>query len=247
MISFSGDLWPSLGGIGITLGVAAILVGVVAWRGRRRKSRTLVLDAAFAISGWWVALSAISAIIIVVKVFSVDWAELHGPNSLWVSWPEDLPCSDFGAAHMLTCSNSNVSEFTVGGASLGLRMLAGAAQLFLLALTTVPAAMFAVICFQTLLGRPFSRTLIRVLNGGAVAVLVLGIGSDLLGGIAAATALREVFSAESPWYPYAFQLTVTPLPFVGALALAALAAVFRQGFQLQGERDALQRETEGLV
>lgn len=247
MITFGGDLWTSLGWMALVLAAIAAIIGVVVWRGRRRGSKTIALDAALAISSWWVMMSAVGVIIIVVKTFTADWAELDGATTVWLQWPDGLPCAEFGAAGMLTCGGEELSDFTVGGASLGLRMLAATAQLCTAAFMTIPAAMLAAICFQTLRGRPFSRTVTRVLTIGAVAVLVLGIASDLLGSIAATTGLREVLDASSEWYPTRFQLTVTPLPFIGALGLVALAAVFREGMRLQAQKEALERETEGLV
>ncbi|WP_426188093.1 hypothetical protein [Microbacterium sp. TWP3-1-2b2] len=246
MINFMGEFWPSLGNIGITLAVLSAVVGFVVWRGRRRGSKTIALDAALTVSGLWVMSSLAGAVIIVLKAFTVDWAELHGTTSVWFPWPTDL-CSALAMGGTTTCQSENLSDFTVEGASLGLRLLAGSAQLFSMAFSTTPAMMLAVICFQTLRGRTFSRTVTRVLTGGAIAVLALGIVSELLGGVAATLGLREVVDQSSQWYPMVFQLTVTPLPFVGALGLAALAAVFRQGMRLQSENELLQRETEGLV
>lgn len=252
----SDELWQSLAYAAIALAVIAAVVGIVAWRGRRRGSRTIALDAALTVAGWWVVLSAIGALILIVKAFAVDWAELDGATNVWVRWPSDLPCSEFGesAGTMLSCGGSALSDFTVTNATLGLRLLAAAAQLSGLLLSTMPALMLAMICFQTLRGRTFSVTVTRALTGGAIAVLVLGVASDLLGSIAATAGLREVFDPDSAWYPSSFQLTITPLPFVGALALLALAAVFREGSRLQREREHLQREnaalekdTEGLV
>jgi len=249
MISFGGELWPSLGYIGIALAVIALIVTIVFWRGRRRGSKTFALDAALTVSGVWIMGAALVSVIIVIKALTVEWAELSGATAVWIPWPESLPCQESGetASTILNCSGSNLSDFTVSNASLGLRLLAGAAQLAAHILATIPAAMLAVICFQTLRGRTFSRIVTRTLVVGAVAVLVFGIASDLLSGIAATVGLREVFPPDSEWYPWAFQLTVTPLPLVGALALAALAAVFRQGMRLQREKELLQRDTEGLV
>lgn len=249
MIGFRGDLWPSLGNIGIALAVIALIVGIVFWRGRRRGSQTIALDAALTISGLWVLGSVVGVAIIVIKALTADWAELAGPTAVWLPWPENLPCSAYGepTGTTLTCSGSDLSVFTVSNASLGLRLLSGAAQLSTLVLTTIPAAMLAMICFQTLRGLTFSRIVTRTLAIGALAVLVFGITSDLLSGIAATLGLREVFPPDSEWYPWGFQLTVTPLPLVGSLALAALAAVFRQGMRLQREKDLLERETAGLV
>lgn len=251
MITFGSDsVWDSLRFIGIALAVIAVVIGLFVWIGRRRGSRTIALDAALTISGMWIILSTIGAIVIVAKVFQVDWAELSGRTLVWVDWSSSIPCmqpdlsTTTGAT--LQCGGTELTEFTVANASLGLRALAGAAQLSTGVLTTLPAVILAVICFNTLRGRAFTRTITRALVGGAIAVLVFGVASDLLSSIAATAGLREVFAPDSPWYPPRFQLTVTPLPFVAALMLAALAAVFRQGMKLQNERDALQRENEAL-
>ncbi|OSP07191.1 hypothetical protein [Microbacterium sp. LEMMJ01] len=250
MISFGSEaVWPSLLNIGIALAVCAAVVALVVWNSRRRGSRTVALDAALTLSGWWITLSALGAVVILVKAFTVDWAELHGATTVLLDWPPSLPCSEYGdsTTTMLTCSGTELSDFTVGHASLGLRLLAAAAQLSTLALTTIPAVVLALICFHTLRGRAFSRTVTRALVGGAIAFGVLGVLSDLLSGIAATTGLREALPADSTWYPQTYWLTVTPLPFAAALGLLALAAVFRQGMRVEQERAALERETEGLV
>lgn len=249
MLTFgSAEIWPSLLYTGIGLVVIALVVTVLVWNGRRRGSRTIALDAALTLSGWWILLSAVGAVIIIVKAFTVDWAELNGETYVYVGWPDSLPCSEFGdsATTMLTCRGESLSQFTVTNASLGLRLLAAASQLSTLALSAMPAVIVAVICFYTLRGRVFSHMVARALTGGAIAVLLFGVAADLLSGIAATTGLREVFPSDSEWYPSAYQLTVTPWPFAAALALVALAAVFRQGMRLEQERAQLQQETERL-
>lgn len=257
MLSFGSDeVWPSLLYIGIALIVIAVIVGLVVWNGRRRGSRTIALDAALTLSGWWILLGMVGVVIIIVKAFTVDWAELHGETYVYADWPATLPCSEYGdsATTMLSCRGEPLSDFTVENASLGLRLLAAAAQLATVAMNTLPAVIVAVICFYTLRGRVFSHLVTRALVGGAIAVLVLGVADDLLGGIAATAGLREVFAPDSEWYPAAYQLTVTPWPFAAALGLLALAAVFRQGMRLEQDRARLQTETarlqkdtEGLV
>jgi len=250
MITFSSEApGPSLLNIGIALAACALIVAVVVWNSRRRSRRTVALDAALTISVWWIVLAGVGAAFVIAKAFSVDSAELDGPTTVLLEWPEGLPCSEFGdsATMMLTCGAAPLSDFTVGNASTGLRLLAAAAQLSTLALGALPAVVLAVICFHTLRRRPFSRTVTRALIGAAIAVVVLGVLSDLLSGIAATAGLREALPPDSEWYPHTYQLTVTPLPFAAALGLLALAAVFRQGLRLEQERAALQRETEGLV
>lgn len=258
MISFGSDeIWQSLLYIGIALAVIALIVALLVWNGRRRGSRTIALDAALTLAGWWLLLSVVGAIIVIIKAFTVDWAELHGDTTYAsIPWPAELPCSEFGdsATTMLTCRSESLTDFTVGNASLGLRLLAASAQLITLALSTIPAVVVAVICFHTLRGRPFSRIVSRALTGASIAVLVLGVSADLLSSISATAGLREALPADSDWYPVAYQLTVTPWPFGAALGLLALAAVFRQGMRLEQDRarlrhetERLQKETEGLV
>jgi hypothetical protein len=252
----SADPWGSLRNTLIMLAVLTAIIVVVVWRRRRSGSTTITLDLALTISAWWVAMSAIGVVMIVLKVLTSDWAEIGG-SALQLPWPDQVPCDDTamgGDQPMLNCATLSAKYATVSAASLDLRLLSGLAQVVNLALTTVPAAMVAVICFQTLRGRPFSRTVTRNLVAGAVAVLALGIANDLLPGVTATVGLREVFPPSSEWYPADFYLFITPLPFVGALALAALAAVFHQGLRLQQDRERLerentqlQRETEGLV
>lgn len=251
MITFGSDsVWDSLRFIGVALAVVALVIIIVVWIGRRRGSTTIALDAALTISAMWVLLSALGVVGIVFKVFQTGWAELSGRTLVWMDWPTSLPCLDPSLSTtpgaILNCGGTELTDFTVANASLGLRALAGAAQASSLVLTTLPAAILAVICFNVLRGRAFSRTVSRALVGGAVAVLFFGVAADLLGSIAATAGLREVFPSDSEWYPPYFQLTVTPLPFVGALMLAALAAVFRQGLKLQQERDVLQNENAAL-
>lgn len=257
MISYTGELWPTLGWMALTLAVLAALVGGVVWFRRRRGSRTAASSAALTISGWWLALTAVGIVLIVVKVFASDSAEFTGQTNVWLAWPSDLPCADLmpsdadaGAADAgaaLNCGGSALSGFTVVHASLGLRALAGATQLIAALFTAVPAMMLAVISWQALRGTAFARVVPRTLLWGAAGILVLGLASDLLGGIAATTALREVFAPESEWYPQAFQLTVTWWPFLAAVGLAALAAVFRQGVRLQDDNAQLHDDTRGLV
>lgn len=245
----SADPWGSLRNLLIMLAVLGAIVGIVAWRRRRSGSRTILLDLTLTVSGWWVALSTIGVVIIVAKVLSSDWAEIGG-SALQLPWPEQVPCHDAPTGSVepaLDCAIVSARYVTVSPASFDLRMLSGLSQVVTLALTTVPAAMVTVICFQTLRGRPFSRIVTRTLIGGGAAVLVLGVANDLLPGVTATIGLREVFPPDSPWHPEHYYLFVTPLPFAGAVALIALAAVFHQGIRLQQENEQLQRETEGLV
>ncbi|HWV49797.1 MAG TPA: hypothetical protein VN035_10100 [Microbacterium sp.] len=245
------DLGTSLWFIAIGMLVLAAVAGIAVWRARRRGSKTLVLDVALTLSGWWVTMSAIGVIAIVGRAFSADWMEISG--SVGIPLPAGFPCVDLGdtagpgADPELGCGPASIASLTVYNVSAGVRVLGAVTELCQLVVSTLPAAMIAVICFQTLRGRPFHRTVVRALTIGAIVLVVVGVAGELLAEISSTLALREVFDPGSEWYPMTFQLSV-PLPAVGgALALGALAAVFRQGARVQAERDQLERETEGLV
>ncbi|OZB84746.1 MAG: hypothetical protein B7X41_14935, partial [Microbacterium sp. 14-71-5] len=200
------------------------------------------------LGGWWVALSVLALIVILLKAFTVDWVEIDGP-ALSIPLPADFPCVSYGEAQgpAITCRTTSMSNFGVFNVSAGIHALVAVAQTCTLIVSTLPAALIAFICFQTLRGRAFHRTVIRALVIGAIVLLVVGVAGDLLNDITGTLALREVFPVGSPWYPEAFMLSASGLPIGGAIALAALAAVFHQGFRLQSERDQLQKDTEGLV
>ncbi|WP_460800799.1 hypothetical protein [Microbacterium sp. GXF6406] len=250
MISYTGPLWPTLGWIlGTLAAIAALIAVVILARRRRRPGESAALNAAMSISGMWISLSALGLVVLIVKVFTAGFAELSGQTNVWLPWPDDLPCSDgeVASAPSLGCSGTGLSDFTVYNAPLSMRFAAALPTLVGLVYTLIPALMVAVICWQTLRGAAFTHIVPRTLFWGAGAVAVVGVASDLVGGITATTALRQVFPPESEWYPQSYVLTVSWAPFLIALALAALAAVFRQGMVLQAENERLARDTEGLV
>ncbi|WP_217180952.1 hypothetical protein [Streptomyces sp. AC495_CC817] len=259
MITFgSEELLPSLTNIGIALAVIAVIAALVTWWGRRGGRTTFALDFTLSLSTVWALLNAVGIVFIVVKAFTVDFTEVPVSQFL-LPYPSDLPCHDAGApttptTTVLACGSASPDMITVYGAGGATRTFATLAQISTSLLTMTPPVLLAVICSQTLRGAAFSRVVTRTLFAGSAAVLVVGIARDLLVSIAATTALREALPPDSEWYPWGFQLTVTPLPFAASLALLALAAVFRQGIRLQQEREQLEREnqrllrdTEGLV
>ena len=257
MIAFSSstDLGPALAFIGVGLLVLGAVAGITIWRGRRRGSTTLVMDVALTLSGWWVSLGLIGLTINVVNLISGNGGFEAGA-SVNMPWPAGVPCdSDWDAADpALLCGSGSLESAYVLNSSIGIRLLVALSQVCTTALTLVPAVLIGVVCFQTLRGRPFAQTIVRALYAGSIIVLVLGIVAGLLPEISGVLALREAVPQESELYPMTFQLGLSLPAIGGALALAVLAAVFRQGTrleqeraQLQQEKTALEKDTEGLV
>lgn len=248
MFASATELPAALLRIAIVLIGVAVVAGIVVVIGRRRKSTTLALDVTLTLSSWWALLSAVGLLFIVGKAISGEFAEI-GNAQIPTPWASDLPCRTTGetSGPELWCIGATSSTLTISHPDDATRVLAAAAQAGTLLYSTIPAVLIAIVCFQTLRGRPFSTTITRAFVGGSIAVLVLGTVNDLLPAIASTVALRSVLPTDNALYPETFQIGVTPVPIVAALALLALAAVFRQGMRLQRENESLQKETEGLV
>jgi hypothetical protein len=158
-------------------------------------------------------------------------------------WPQALPCSqpeptDTGG---LQCASLPVANLTIRGLSTAPRVFLALGQLGGIILFLAPAAVIGFICFQTLRGRPFSRVAGRALLVAAGVVLVVGIGTDLALGLARGLVASEALPSTGPGVtaPGVYSLTVQMWPIGAALALAAIAAVFRYGSRLQRETDLL--------
>lgn len=237
------DLAQALLHIGIYLLVVAAIAGIVFWVARRRDSRTAVISVTLSIAGLWVALFVIAA------PFALS--QTLGGDPLWL---QNLPIA-LDSPEALSCGTSVVGEgpalecitgSTVSGSFVGLtatpRVLIAIGQTFSAVLLAAPAAAIGIICFQLLRGEPFTRVASRALFVTALVVLVGGIGTDLATAIGTGLAVAEVLPVEglSTSLEPTFNLTVQLWPFGAALALAALAGVFRYG-------ERLQRDTAGLV
>lgn len=245
----SENVWWSLAQIGLGLAAIGAVAAFIVWRGRRKGRKMLILDVALTLSGWWVMISALGTVISCINVLTGAAGFPLDAPALSVEWPGGLPCSaETNSSHaVLSCGAALIDSPWVMNAGIGVRVLAAAAIFCTGVLNAIPALLIAVICFQTLRGRPFSATVTRTFIAAAFVVVTLGIAEQLLSQIGGTLALREALPPDNKWYPMAFQLSLDGLPVAAALALVALAAVLHQGFRLQVEKAALERETEGLV
>jgi hypothetical protein len=248
MVVSGTDLASTLSFLLLGLAVLGLILWIVIGRARKRGSQTIALDVALTLSGWWVMASVLGVVLVVLRAVSGSGVQIDA-SAMTMPWPAAVSCDETGevSGAFLQCASAQPTTLTVQGASAGVQVLAAIAQTLTLSLWALPAVMIGVICFHTLRGRAFARTVTRSLIVGAVSVAGLGVLSELMSGITAAVALREVFDESSQWYPQTFQLGFSPVPLLIAAGLAALAAVFRHGMRMQQERDRLQRETEGLV
>lgn len=245
------DLWASLLWLGIFAVGAAVIVLIVVWLGRRRGSTTIALDAADSLSRVWLAVLVLSLVFAVIQSFQ-PFVSLQGvPASLdWPGRPDgSLPVTTAGPA--LESATARTVDITAVNATFGTRLVIVLGGILSLCLWAVPAVVVQVLTRQSLRGTPFTARVVRALWWGAIGILVFGMTSELLQQIGMNLLAREVLAPQESGEILTsltyFELTLPLWPAFAALALAALAAVFRYGSDLQRQTVALQRDTEGLV
>lgn len=249
-----GLLW-----IAVAIAAIAALCTVTVWIARRRGSTTVALDAASSVAQGWLFILALGLGLMVWQWFS--------QGEMWISempafvqWPGDgafvgpgVPgCSDPGGdTPVLLCASVNSISATVAHLTIGTRIVIAAGQVLGLVLLALPAVMIIVLVGQARKGSPFSRTASRTFAWSAVSILVVGTITELTVDIGRTLAAFEVLPSPEQGGDITtqgiFYLTLPLWPAGVALALAALAVVFRYGAALQHQTDALRRDTEGLV
>lgn len=242
----SDDLTRALVSIGLFLLALAAITAAVVWLAHRRGSTTVALDSALVVASVWTALG------VVATIFSL--AQTLGGGSIYIAglpvsttWPTPLPCHDPGAAlppgAYIECATMSQANAWISGLPIAPRIVIAVGQLASAALAILPGALVAVVCFQTLRGRPFASVVTRALLTSAGVVVVAGLTYDIFTGVGRGLAAQAVLptGVDAPLVSGApFQISVQLWPIGAALALAALAVVFRYGGRLQ-------RDTEGLV
>lgn len=237
------DLAAGLSQILLGLAVIGFIASIVVVRARRRGSTTVALDVTAALSSGWIALSVIGIGFAVYSILLAPVVLVDAPAT--TAWPDTGGCDALSPGSVdgptLVCGSVNGARLEVAGLPAGIRALLFIAQTLLLALATVPAVALRAIAVRAAAGTPFDRRVAQTLWASAMIVLVAGLAQDLTGSIARTLTAQAVLPEEGALSaPSAFELTVPVWPFAAAVALAALAAVFRHGARLQ-------RETEGLV
>lgn len=244
-----GLLW-----IVVFVAVVGALCLLTVWIARRRGSMTVALDAAGAVAQGWLLLMSLGLGLLVWQWFTQTEIWITGMPVSLTQWPGvGIPgCGDPGDdAPALLCASIDAVNATVAHLTLGTRVVIGAGQVLGVMLSALPAVLIVVLVNQARKGSPFSRVAGRSFAWAAVGVLVLGTVTDLIAGIGRTLAAFEVLPSPEEGGALTnqsiFSLTVPLWPAAIALALAALAVVFRYGSALQHQTDALRRDTEGLV
>jgi hypothetical protein len=147
------------------------------------------------------------------------------------------------------------ATFQLSGLSAGVRLSLAGADLAAGGASFVVAIAVAILCRRVVAGDPFGRVMPDVITVAGVSILVGGFVWQALSQLGSLLASQQAFhvtsghwtnsvagitpeSAAWPKTDYSFALSFWPIGI--ALALFAIAIVFRYGA-------ALQRETEGLV
>ena len=242
----SDDLGRALVSIGFFLLALAAIIGVVVWLARRRGSTTVALDVALVVAAAWTAIGLLGTIFTLAQTVGAGSIYVTGlPVSM--SWPTALPCfapeATLPSGTYIECASMSEANAWIAGLPIAPRIVIAAGQLASAALAILPGALVAVVCFQTLRGRPFASVVTRALFVSAGVVIVAGLASDVLSGVGRGLAAQAVLptGVDAPLISGApFQISVQLWPIGAALALAALAMIFRYGARLQ-------RDTEGLV
>ena len=228
------NLWASALWLALFVAVAAVIVLIVVWIGRRRGSTTIALDAADTLSRVWLAAVVLGVIAVVIQGFQPFVSLADVPAAL--DWPgrPDGSIAVTGDVPTLESATARAVDITAVGVTAGTRAVIATGALLSLALWALPAAIVQVITRQTLTGRTFARR---------TADVAQQIGRNLLA--------REVLPAAHSGGALTsldyLSLTLPLWPAAVALALAALATVFRYGAALETQTAALRRDTEGLV
>jgi len=227
--------------LAVFVGVLALIIRVVVWRGRRRGRKGIALDIALTLSAWWLLGVTFFAVMQTIQLVTAPWTAVTSSDA-YADWGSDSTCAGMSpeTGPALDCAGIDSMRFTLVGISLGAKLLLLGGQLLTSVLLALPAALLAVIARNALRGRPFAPAVARWLYLGAGVVLVAGIGAAILTSLGTHTALHEVLPAEGVQAPSIVRFAIDPLILGGAVVAAALGAVFQHGARLQ-------KETEGLV
>ena len=250
--------WSDLGGALIAgliwVAIIAAALALLVWDARRRKVASVVVDVTGAAARIWVALVIVGMIaglvgLLVSPTTSISDLPVH------VDWPAALPCQSGGeqsaAPDALYCARLTAASTEITALDAGLKVLLFGGGLLTYVVWAAPGVLVAALCGLVAAGTPFAQKAHRWLLAAAITILTAGMLSEIALAIArfliAGAVLPASSSGAAATAAPTFAMVVPVWPIGAALALGALAVVFRYGTDLQHRTDALQHDTEGLV
>jgi hypothetical protein len=243
--------WSDLGGallaglVWITI-IAAVLA-ILVWNARRRRVPSVILDVTGTAARVWVGIVFIGAVVGLIALIASPVTTLT-ELPVAVDWPSALPCQSAGeaagASTSLYCARLPTATAEIAALSGGIKTLVFAGGLLAYVAAAMPGVLVSVLCSLASAGTPFARPASRWLLVSSVVILVSGMLGEIVLAIArflaAGAVLPGAQSGDPATAPSTFAMTVPVWPIGAALALAALAVIFRHGSQLQ-------RDNEGLI
>jgi hypothetical protein len=243
--------WSDLGGALIAgfvwITIIAGLLAVLVWNARRRRVPSVILDVTGTAARVWVAIVILGAVLGLIGLI-VSPVTTITELPVAVDWPATLPCQSPGdaasASTTLYCARIPSATVEISALSGGIKTLVFVGGLLAYAAAAMPGVLVSVLCGRASAGTPFARPASRWLLVSSVVILVSGMLGEIVLAVArflaAGAVLPDAHASDPATAPPTFAMTVPVWPIAAALALAALAVIFRYGSQLQ-------RDTEGLV
>lgn len=235
------DIAQTLSTLLLGVVVIALLLAIVAGVQKRRGSTSVALDMARALSYGWIVLCVVGIPFVLYN--TLVSAELSVDVPLTSSWPTDLPCGESAVVEdgpALVCASLQGAWMQIQGATAGPRVLLALAGILGQVAMAAPAVALYVLSRYASRGTPFTPAVPRWFLITAAALVVAGGLQEALSMLGSGLAAREVLPSGGVEAPPTFAMSLPLWPLAAALALVALAAVFRHGLKLQ-------RDTEGLV
>lgn len=236
----SADLAGGLSQVLLGLVVLGFIASVVGIRAKKSGSKSVALDVSASLAFGWVAICIFGLLFAAWQTFFTDTTLITAAG---VAEPPLAPVDENadGPLPALTGAYSSDRNLEIRGLPIGILVVLFIGKALTVVLLALPGVAVRVVTVNAAAGRPFAARVGTTLGVLAIVVLVVGLARDLVEPIGQTLAANAVLPDEGPLSaPGVFTLTVQFWPFAAALALAALAAVFRHGFRLQ-------KDTEGLV
>lgn len=239
----------------ILLLILVLIVGALIFAIRRSRGQFAV-KATRVIAYLYVAVAAISTVVLVVGTFVNRSIHVSLPVSEF--WPQLLPGAKWdGLQAKVVGGGFSVASVEVEGLDLPTRFWLAGEQLLQGATSIVIGVVVMLLCTSVLRSTPFRPALIRGINVSAISVIVGGILWQVCGAVGGMLASGQVLKYSSGEYTQKdTQLdpakiyglpdwgggswTVDLWPIGIGIALLVLSAAFRYGAKLQ-------KDTEGLV